>query len=365
MNTTAIPPKASGGRAAAKLAVSLKGDIGSGRLVAGQFLPTERELAVQHGIGRMTVRRALKSLESTGLIAAEPRHGYRVLARNNRPEQGCPLGYVLEGFSGADSWDHFHKALMASFQEAATGRGGSLLSVGTRGQSPARVFEQMMTLKPWGAVFDAVNPEFQALALRNGLPAAMVDAWSPDALIDAVVQDDYQGGMLAAAYLISRGHREIAWFGPVAANSHSLARYAGAVAALANAGLKFAPEVRVEDEAESPAVAVKMLSRAARPTGVLSLWSNLSHILARGVRDSGLSIGRDIELVGWSPEELYNITFRPGFPEGQVPAAVVWSMSDMAETALNRLAERRMNPGLPPMKICVPVRLRRPVNSEK
>ncbi len=373
MNTTSIPPKAvlkhvhggrngtngcSGGRAASRLAAAIQSDIAAGKLVGGTFLPTERELAETHGIGRMTVRRALKSLEAGGLVAAEPRHGYRVLARSNSPELGCPLAYVLEAAARPEDWDETHRTLLTGFQSAVAGRGGSLLSLSSKNLPAARILDQLLAGKAWGAALDSVNPELLALVRRSGFPAVMVDAWTPESPIDAIVQDDFQGGMLAAAHLASLGHRRIAWLGPIASSTHSLGRFAGTVAGLAKAGLELAPDLRVEiDESRAPEAARALLSRPDRPDAVVALWAYLSQTVARTARELGLILGRDLGLVGWAMQELYESTFRPRFPDGLVPPAVVWSVADMAETALSRLAERRANPNLPPLRINVPVRL--------
>ncbi|HOX06500.1 MAG TPA: GntR family transcriptional regulator [Planctomycetota bacterium] len=367
MNTMPIPPAKvsgnvkNGGRAAAKLAVALQADIAAGKLVGGSFLPTERDLAETHGIGRMTVRRALKSLEAGGLIAAEPRHGYRVMARSNAPEFGCPLAYVLEAAQRPEEWDETHKTLLTGFQSALAARGGSLLSLSSKSLSPARVLDQLLAGKAWGAALDAVNLELLELVRRNGFPAVMVDAWTAETPIDAVLQDDYQGGMLAAGHLASLGHRRIAWIGPLTQSAHSLGRYAGAVAGLVKAGLELPADLRIETvEAGAEAAARALLSRPDRPDAIIALWTGVSVAVGRAARGLGLVVGRDLGLVGWSMEELYSSVFRPGFPDGQVPPAVVWSVADMAETAVCRLAERRANPKLPPLRINVPVRLRMP-----
>jgi GntR family transcriptional regulator len=42
--------------------------IHGGRLRSGDTLPTERELAIRHGVSRITVRHALRDLESEGLV---------------------------------------------------------------------------------------------------------------------------------------------------------------------------------------------------------------------------------------------------------------------------------------------------------
>jgi len=362
VDTTPIPPSnGNGGRVAAKLTVSLRADIAAGRLVGGQFLPTERQLAEDYGIARMTVRRALKSLEAAGLVAAEPRHGYRVLARGNDPGRGCPLAYVLEAAEQPDAWDDTHKTLLACFQVAAANRGCSLLSLSSKGLSPDQLLEQLLAGRAWGAALDTVNSELLSLARKNGFPAVMVDAWTADAPIDSVLQDDYQGGFLAASHLAGRGHRRIGWLGPVTSSAHSLGRYAGAMAGLARVGLAIPAKLRVAaQDADASVRARSLLARRDRPTAVLALWSRMSQAVAGAARELGLVLGKNLDIVGWSIEELYESAFRPGFPGGRPPPAIVWSASAMAQTTVNRLAERRANPNLPAMKLSVPVRLRLP-----
>lgn len=53
----------------------LAGRIGSGGLLAGDRVPSERELAAEYGISRMTARAALGLLEQRGLIERRDRSG--------------------------------------------------------------------------------------------------------------------------------------------------------------------------------------------------------------------------------------------------------------------------------------------------
>jgi GntR family transcriptional regulator len=48
----------------AQVADDIRADVDSGRVAAGHRLPSEDELAVQYGVARMTVRRALDQLVS-------------------------------------------------------------------------------------------------------------------------------------------------------------------------------------------------------------------------------------------------------------------------------------------------------------
>ena len=52
----------------ARVHAALRQAIRSGRLAAGSVLPSEKELEAEHGVSRITVRRALVELEQEGLV---------------------------------------------------------------------------------------------------------------------------------------------------------------------------------------------------------------------------------------------------------------------------------------------------------
>jgi GntR family transcriptional repressor for pyruvate dehydrogenase complex len=66
-----------------------------GTLTAGDPLPAERELAVRYGVGRSSVREALRMLESRGVIESRGSGAFVVAPRRNPFEQ--PLSLVVSG----------------------------------------------------------------------------------------------------------------------------------------------------------------------------------------------------------------------------------------------------------------------------
>ncbi|MDC0678369.1 aminotransferase-like domain-containing protein [Sorangium atrum] len=68
------------------VAQALRRALASGSRVAGELLPSTRELASTYGVHRQTVMVALDALCAEGLLCAEPRRGYRVAP----PEPGPP-----------------------------------------------------------------------------------------------------------------------------------------------------------------------------------------------------------------------------------------------------------------------------------
>ena len=65
-----------------QIADSIAAEIESGRFVPGDRLPTERELALQYGVSRPTLREALIALEILGYIEAKHGHGILVTERH-------------------------------------------------------------------------------------------------------------------------------------------------------------------------------------------------------------------------------------------------------------------------------------------
>jgi len=187
----------------------------------------------------------------------------------------------------------------------------------------------------------------------------MMDAWDPEMRLDAVVQDSFQGALLATQYLLGRGHRRIAWLGPASQSVQSRERYGGFCAGLVGTDAELRPEfMRDTPWAEVPAAARALLASPDRPTAVLGLWYGAIDELSRAAKELGLKAGGDVELVGWSGEEAYDNAYRVLFGGAQVPPTMVWSMAELARMTVARLAERRSNPGLKPALIKVPVRLR-------
>ena len=342
------------GRAGTELFEAIRADIASGVLASGRYLPTVRAMAEQHRVGVNTVWRTLKAMEAQGLIAAHPRRGFRVLAKANDPERGCPIAYVADPDGAA-----FRRLLVGSLQDAAAERGWSLLAVKPEGLTVGQLVDRLRFVRTFGAIVDTTNPELVSAIRDSGIPCLLANAWLDGAGLDAVLQDGHMGGLLAARHLLDRGCRRIAWFGMSGQDALVLDRLGGALAALASAEPRVEPELlRLASSDDLEAAALRMLSRAKRPEAVIALWQGYAAAVKRAADRLGLRLGRDLELVGWSLEEEYGDTYSRSFGDGPVPATVTWSVRTMAATAVSRLAERREAPKLPALQIKIPVQLR-------
>jgi DNA-binding LacI/PurR family transcriptional regulator len=357
--TTQTAKGKAAGRTSSGLLADIRSRIKAGKFAPGEYLPTVRELEKAHEISRKTVNGVLKNLEAEGLVAAEPRRGYRVLARAADPDQGCPLAYVAELRESPDEWKPLHRELLSAFQGAAARRGWTMMGLGSQGRDRRMVMRQLSAARACGLIVDAVDAEITEAIREAGLPAVAVDAWDAQAPIDAVIQDSHQGGVLAASWLVGRSRERIAWFGPTAWSAHSRARLGGTLAGLLQGGRRLDPALIIDAPRDDSArQARELLSSPDRPAGIVSLFLETATQLVRTARELGLRLGKDLDLVGWCTEEQHTRDWLPLF-QGEAPApCVVWSPRLMAELAVDRLEARRRNPRLAPVRICVPVELR-------
>ncbi len=346
-------------RTASEVAGLLRTRVAGGEVAPGDLMPGVRRISTDLGVSPQTAHRALRKLASEGLLLAEPSRGYRVLPGANDPAKGCPVAFVLETFSEPGDWTGSTHLILDAFNRTGDSRGWSVVSMTTGRRTLAEVVQQLKSARASGAALDVDDPEIVAAIREAGVPAVQVNAWHPDAGIDSVMQDGQMAGLLAARHLAQQGCRRVAWIGRYRRRAHSMDRLSGAMVGCDLEGLTLPPSRIVklgrEDQLEK---ARKLLSRKDRPDGVIAPFRGAVQAVKTAAEELGLRIGSDLHLVGWSIEEGYETGYRRIFGKGPVAPAVTWSAKGMAEAAISRLAERRANPELQPVRVKIPVRLR-------
>jgi DNA-binding LacI/PurR family transcriptional regulator len=346
-------------RGSAGLVEALREAMTRGAYSAGQFVPSLRKLGELHGVSQETVRRGLRVLVQQGLLVAEPRRGFRVVRSTAEMATQCPVAYVTSN-RGADlnRQDEVARVLGSAIQDAAAIRGWSVLVAHVGGQSDQIIAEKLRVAGAWGVALDTLDPALLTIINRLGLPVVMVNAWEETIKTDAVLQDNYLGGFLAARHLVESGAREIAWIGPRDGHCHARQRYAGAVAGLRACGRELDPKLCLYATGEELGARTrKLLSSGRPPDGVLALWTVPAQVVIAASEELGLTPEKDFRMVGWCVEELYESRYAALFRGGKVPAAITWKAETMANRALTALAERRMQPGGDVARVDVAVRL--------
>lgn len=346
------------GRVAVRIAEDLKSRIAAGDLQIGQYLPGVREVSRAHNVSPETARRAMKIMEAENWVRSHPGHGFKITAKGNDPASAAPVAFILSGLLADGEWSPLGQHLLGSMYRAAERRGWSLLGVNATGRSNGEIVDELKAARTSGLLIDTPNEKLTRTLTGLGVPTVLVEERS--AGLDSVTQDNFYGAFRAAEYLIERGHRRLGWFGSKEPTLHSRERWAGAMAAVRDSEAEIVVDGGMRTESITSNEEIECLRDAlkgnGRISGVLTLWWNAAVTAAKVVRDAGLEPGRDVEIVSWCPREQL-AEFKAAYPGRFLPPTMVWSIGELGEAALGRLAERRQRPDAPAVRVSVEVEL--------
>jgi LacI family transcriptional regulator, galactose operon repressor len=172
--------------------------------------------------------------------------------------------------------------------------------------------------------------------IENGLPIVILDRPIPDLLADSVFIDHFQGMYDAAAYLLKLGHKRIAYIDKKFHLPHKFSRLEGFHRALADHGGKFFKSLYREAGVSFEDGAMAMMDLLVvkpLPTAVLCFDDVIAMGAMRAIKDEGLSIPKDIAVIGFDDMPLCSFT---------VPrlTTVYYPRHEMAEIACKFLMRR-------------------------
>lgn len=155
-------------------------------------------------------------------------------------------------------------------------------------------------------------PEDVLALLQSGYPIVVIDPTTPlDESVPAVTSTNWAGGKAAAEYLISLGHTHIGLITGPSSTRVTADRVAGYQAALLAAGLPLLPKLvhQADWTSEGGYRAARQLLRSSRqPTAIFALNDAMAVGAMRAARDEGISVPRDLSVVGFDDIELASLT---------------------------------------------------------
>ena len=186
----------------------------------GEFLSPERTLAAELGVSRPLLRRGLRKLLDSGELIGHPGIGTRIAHRppaQREPSTACPIiGLLLP-----DCGSPFFSEVLESVEYAALQHGYQVLLCNSRHQ-PAfeeRHVRQLADQRVAGVILghDPYLPFPQSLSLlrESGIPYVALFSANSNAECNSVATNDDSGMYQALRYLVSLGHRDIAFCRPV------------------------------------------------------------------------------------------------------------------------------------------------------
>ncbi len=207
--------------------------IASGEFEEGGKLPSESQLMKEFSTSRITVTRALKELELTGIIYREKGRGSFVAPKEDKQNKVISLiiPHKADFFSGGQQY-------VRSVYKYCQKR-GYLCSVHYSEQSSKKeraILEDITGHKVAGIILypiDSRNIDIISRIMIKGCPIVLLDRKLNEILLSVVESDNYQGALDAVNYLLDKGHQRIAFVGAKDAQSVT-ERYRGYCNALIN-----------------------------------------------------------------------------------------------------------------------------------
>lgn len=274
--------------------------------------PTLKAIADAVGVHVSTVSRALKrdpespdaskSVRRIHRIAEQMGYRPNLMAAGLRTNRSYTIGVVMPRLT-----DVVIAQTCEAIEEAATAAGYQILLATPPDEVNAQLqsIQMLASRRIDGLIVSSIHldrPDMVEEILRAGIPTIAVNRRA-DGKLHAVTTDDYHGGYLAGEHLVNLGHRRI---GIVAGPRHASTawdRTQGCIEAITSRGIEVDEELIVHTDFEVQggiSGAHRLLNLADPPTAIFAVNDTAAIGVAGAVRDRGLSIPRDISLVGYN-----------------------------------------------------------------
>ena len=320
----------------------------------GDSLGTEVAIAREHGVSRMTARKAVNALVAEGLV--ERRAGVGLFIRR---EESITRRFRV--VAGNLLWDVAMKIASGVRREALEhGADIELRDAGGDMRAFLREIRALPGSGVAGAVILSTHDSRLESALKGlksaGFPFAVADRVPRDDGVPSSVSDNIAGGRLVADELADAGHESLAFLGDIASDTVAV-RWQGFAERCSERGLAepdcfdIAKVGRFESwEAEICRQVRGLLAKRRRPTGLFCSCDAVARFAMRALEAGGLSVPRDMSVVGFDNDPIAEWT-TPSL------TTVAQDFHAIGSAAVRALLARLSNPGGEAASETVPIGL--------
>lgn len=264
-------------------------------------LPSERELARQHGIAYMTARRAIDALAEERLVRRVHGQGTFVCRSDGPIVRSGNIAVLISPTIRHGAANPFYGELVAAILAQAERRRicSFVTSTGT-GLLPSSA-DPASRLQVDGIIALGGDPEMDA-ALQAALafvPVVRMNRPSSHPRMSAVRSDDHAAGRLLGAHLAARGRRRIAWIGHP--SEGAAARLAGLREGLAAAGLELPAARCAQGDYETESAereALRLFARGDAPDAIACANDAMACGALRAALTTGRRVPGDVAVAG-------------------------------------------------------------------
>lgn len=313
-------------------------EIKQGRLRSGDPVPSEKDLAAQFNVSRITSKKALEKLAQEHLIERQRGRGSFVaphlpdLLTTTAPQQRSTtrkgaaeplIGLIVPDFDGSYGLD-----LVRAVEQRASAQQCHLLLKQTYGQieQEQRAIQSLLQLGVDGLIVLPVHGEYYngdiVRLVLDRFPLVLVDRYLKGIAACSVATDNFRAAQTLTSYLLDRGHQHIAFLSPPAENTSAIEeRLQGFQAAFTQHGAPLQPDycftniystlptMARDDVLEADRAALRQLIDAhPQLTAFVACEHNIALMIAHVIHELGKRIPEDYSIVCFDAEQT---TFEP------------------------------------------------------
>ena len=334
----------------------LQDDISSGRYKPGKRMPSETELVRRFGASRMTVFRAMRELQSLGLITRKVGSGTFVSANSNAGSH--VFGLLIPELGQTEIFEAICQGMMEA-QEAMHHSllwGNAVAQEQDKEQAAQQLCEHYISRKVSGVFFAPVEFSTNRFQANHRIVTALDRARIPVVLLDRCLEpypqrskydlvgiDNRRTGYLATEYLIKAGAKRIAFFARPNSAPTVDARIAGyREALLAQKGKQGRDLVAIGDSSDLKFI--KSVLKKQQPDAFVCANDLTAGNLMHTLISLGQRIPEDIRIVG-----IDDVKYARLLP---VPLTTLHQpCRDIGRIAMATMLDRIANPDLPPRDV--------------
>jgi DNA-binding LacI/PurR family transcriptional regulator len=288
------------------------------RMDRGDFFPTgqipsENELSRDYQVSVMTVRRALSELVHQNKIFRVQGKGSFVRTSNDAAKPETTIiphkGIIPLIMFSCDDWSNSFMNILRGAQTCLSKQGYSmsLECNHENAQTEAEILDRCIHNKVPGVLIYSINPAANSgkiMALEEaGIPVVMIDRGLDLFPCTLVTSHNFDGLYRITGYLISLGHRSIAYLANEVPTDVHAARFRGFKAAFTRQGLSYREELC----ATAPNTQADVLGRMIPKYGVTAVACINDRVAAQVcayLQAQGCRIPEDISVAGFDDNEL-------------------------------------------------------------
>jgi GntR family transcriptional regulator of arabinose operon len=288
----------------------LVGMIRDGRILPGQQLPTEMELAHRFDISRHTVRNALNKLEHNGLIVR--RQGMGTFCRERVSAERRIVAVLTTYIS-----DYIFPSIIRGVEKVLSSEGYLLLLANTWNdrEQETKCLEKLVNedlsgliIEPTSSALQSVDYSFFRELEKKGVPLLFLHATYPELDSPGIIMDDEQGGYTATQYLLQLGHHRIAGIFK-SDDLQGIRRQAGFERAMQEHQCEVDPSLIGNYETKQLIsfpyqFTLDLIKKNDPPTAIVAYNDQIALKAIEAIRDEGLGVPEDISIVGYDDSNL-------------------------------------------------------------